>query len=507
MFNKTPRHENVKLEKIQSQLSRQQKELDKLHEDYSTLKNNSTLNAEWLMSTAKAEAISQGCDIEKRLSEKNKSSLTSIKIMIGILSATISIFGFLGMQVFIQHAVEKGFTEEIKKRVQLTEKKALKTLDEADKLYKDTYKKLGKFKNDLIVLQTDFGAESPYMGIIKGVIYHINPNARIDVITDEVPAFDIFEAAWILSKAVEHYPRDTIFVSITGEDVSSPVILRNKKKRHTFIGFLNGAFDIVKPPDGFDDVYSVNLKKLVREGENLKLWPKSEQSRNLGSIVYLGFIAGSLSKMPAPWERNSDNEHNMPWNKVLDYTTYKITDEFKNINPVVIPTESQNSILFEGTIMNIDRFGNANTNISEIYFENELAKKNIELDNTRRVRIGAGIASDFGGRNTVDTIQNKDKIKLKPIEFSKEYSTISEGKPLITVVNGKLQLAISNGNLSQSKALLVDAAKEQISDSSRFIKSRMKVRIKIEKETVPYHLISSSKDIDIIKSFNDTGKK
>ena len=45
--------------------------------------------------------------------------------------------------------------------------------------------------NPLIVLQTDFGAKSPYMGALMGAIYRTNPYARIQVNTCEIDPFDV----------------------------------------------------------------------------------------------------------------------------------------------------------------------------------------------------------------------------------------------------------------------------------------------------------------------------
>lgn len=501
-----PNNEKENLENILSQLSRQQNDLNKLREDYSALKNHSALNAEWLVSSAKAEAINHGREVENRLNEKNKSSLNSIKILIGLGTFFISFFGYFGMQAFIDHAVEKGFTEEIQKRVAKTERKTLNSLTEAEKLYKDIYRTLGKFKNDLVVLQTDYGARSPYMGVLKGVIYHVNPNARIDVITDEVSAFEYFDAAWILSKAVEHYPKHTIFVSITGDpgEDALPVILRDKKKGHTFVGYLNGVFDIVKPLDGgFDNQYTVNKKKLVNEvrKHQQKLLPESVLKKDLDSDsnIHLGLIAGILSKMPAPWEKNYDKEKNFSWDHIVKNVDYTGPVEFAKIKPELIETqpESQNSIVIEGTIMNIDRYGNANTNIPKVFLEKELAKKNLTLDSAIEFNVGIGNAKDFSKLHGS---------KLKKIKFSKDYSTIDKYMPLITEINGKLQLAINQGDLSRSPMLLVSDTENQKNENARFIKPQMKVWIMIRKRTLPVISINQTEE-DEEKISGDTNKR
>ncbi len=490
MSDDTPNNENANLENILSQLSHQQNALDKLHKDYSTL------TAEWLMNSAKAEAINQGHVIEKTLNEKIESTLNGIKFITAVfgllVSTIIALLGFFGVEKFIERTIEHEFTAKMEERVVVVEKETSKKtgdlLNKSIKLYSEAHDKVNQNKNHLIVLQTDYGSESPYMGVLKGAIYHINPNARIDVITDGVPPFNTFDAAWILSKAVEYYPKNTIFVSITGDvEGASPVILRNEEKGHTFIGYLNGVFDVVKPPYGFDDKYAFDLKKLREELEERGKWPKNEQLINLRSDEILGFIAGSLSKMLAPWEQNYDKEKNFPWDDVWEKTLY--TEKLGIKSPFLRSVDLQNFILIEGTIMNIDRYGNANTNIPKNYLDEQLDKKKLELNDTSTVAVGiADKAEDFS---------ELDDLKLEPVKFSEVYSTVDKDKPLITVVNGKLQLAIKDGNFSQSGMFHVGA---------KIAKSRMKVWIMVEKKHLPNISINPTEGSDVETS-GDTSKK
>lgn len=52
----------------------------------------------------------------------------------------------------------------------------------------------------MIVLMTDFG-QSEYVGIMKAVIYTINPEARITDLCHSISAQNIIEAAWILKNS------------------------------------------------------------------------------------------------------------------------------------------------------------------------------------------------------------------------------------------------------------------------------------------------------------------
>lgn len=73
----------------------------------------------------------------------------------------------------------------------------------------------------IITLLTDFGLADPFVGIMKGIIYGINPEVRIIDISHEPPAYDILEAAFLLKASYRFFPRDTIHVIVVDPGVGS----------------------------------------------------------------------------------------------------------------------------------------------------------------------------------------------------------------------------------------------------------------------------------------------
>jgi len=55
----------------------------------------------------------------------------------------------------------------------------------------------------IITLLTDFGLKDAYVGIMKGVIFSIDPDVRIVDISHEVAPQDVGEAAFMVA---EYYP-------------------------------------------------------------------------------------------------------------------------------------------------------------------------------------------------------------------------------------------------------------------------------------------------------------
>ena len=73
----------------------------------------------------------------------------------------------------------------------------------------------------IITLTTDFGTSDAYVGVMKGVILGINPNAQVVDITHAVPPQDIHEAAFLIHAAYRYFPTDTIHVIVVDPGVGS----------------------------------------------------------------------------------------------------------------------------------------------------------------------------------------------------------------------------------------------------------------------------------------------
>jgi len=72
----------------------------------------------------------------------------------------------------------------------------------------------------MIVLLTDFG-QSEYVGIMKGVIYTINPRAIITDLCHNITTQDLIEAAWILKNSYRFFPRGTTFCCVVDPGVGT----------------------------------------------------------------------------------------------------------------------------------------------------------------------------------------------------------------------------------------------------------------------------------------------
>lgn len=88
----------------------------------------------------------------------------------------------------------------------------------------------------LITLTTDFGLQDPFVGIMKGVIFGINPQVEVIDLTHDIPAQDILAGALTLRHSRAYFPRGTIHVAVVDPGVGSA-------RRPVLIG-CDGAFYI-----------------------------------------------------------------------------------------------------------------------------------------------------------------------------------------------------------------------------------------------------------------------
>ncbi len=72
-----------------------------------------------------------------------------------------------------------------------------------------------------IVLMTDFGHRDSYVGVMKGVIAGIAPQAQVIDLTHAIRPQDIAHAAYTLRVAVPYFPPDTIFCCVVDPGVGS----------------------------------------------------------------------------------------------------------------------------------------------------------------------------------------------------------------------------------------------------------------------------------------------
>jgi S-adenosylmethionine hydrolase len=208
---------------------------------------------------------------------------------------------------------------------------------------------------NIITLITDFGDESGYAGVMKGVILTINPECQIIDITHRVSPQDIEEAAFLLNNAYPYFPAHTIHVVVVDPGVGSerkPILVETDK--YWFVGPDNGVFSFV---------FSTKEIKSVWEITNTDYFFSEVSSTFHGRDIFAP-VAGYLS---------------------LGVSAGKIGNELQKyvVLAALEPKVSEGAI--KGRVVYVDRFGNLISNISKGLFNRWIADNPFELTVGKRV--------------------------------------------------------------------------------------------------------------------------
>ncbi len=102
----------------------------------------------------------------------------------------------------------------------------------------------------IISLTTDFGLADAYVGVMKGVILGICPEAALVDISHTIAPQSIQQAAFVLSTAVPYFPVGTVHLVVVDPGVGSdrrPIAVRTE--RAFFVAPDNGVLGLALAPD------------------------------------------------------------------------------------------------------------------------------------------------------------------------------------------------------------------------------------------------------------------
>jgi len=98
----------------------------------------------------------------------------------------------------------------------------------------------------MIVLNTDFGLEGPYIGQVKAVLQRHAPHAFVVDLFSNLPPFEPQLAAYLLASFVGVFPDDSVFLCVVDPGVGGErrgAVLR--ADRRWYVGPDNGLFNVI----------------------------------------------------------------------------------------------------------------------------------------------------------------------------------------------------------------------------------------------------------------------
>lgn len=265
-------------------------------------------------------------------------------------------------------------------------------------------------RRPVITLLTDFGIEDAFVGVMKGVILSLAPEAQLIDLTHRVKPQSIHQAARVLRYSVPYFPPDTIHLVVVDPGVGSqrkPMILQTP----------DGFF--VAPDNGVltDMLLSAGQFTAVAL-ENQQYWLTDQPSTTFHGRDIFSPAAGHLAA-GVPIEA---------FGTAIE-------------NPVVLPRNtfehiSKTQIL--GEVTYIDHFGDITTNIEPMRW--------VTNDNVQLTLPAENKALTIDAMSANLTIDDHSFTGIKHT-----YSDVPVSQPLLLIGSGReLEIAINQGNAQET---------------------------------------------------------
>ncbi|MEP7164658.1 MAG: S-adenosyl-l-methionine hydroxide adenosyltransferase family protein [Ferruginibacter sp.] len=265
----------------------------------------------------------------------------------------------------------------------------------------------GFSQNKIVVFQSDFGLKDGAVSAMKGVAMGVDSSLKLFDLTHEIPAYNIWEAAYRLEQTIPYWPAGTVFVSVVdpgvGTDRRSVVLKTNTGKY--IVTPDNGTLTLIAASQGIAEIREIDEAVNRRKG--------SESSYTFHGRDVYAYTAARLAAGAINFEQVGKE---LP-KEVVNIPFQKAIIEGKKI---------------KGTIAILDvQYGNIWTNIPADLFK--------QLD----AKVG----------NTLHVIIYKNKIiKYEGnMPYVETFGAVAKGKPL-AYLNSLLQLsfALNMGSFSNS---------------------------------------------------------
>jgi len=264
-----------------------------------------------------------------------------------------------------------------------------------------------KEQKSAIVFQTDFGTKDGAVNAMKGVAYNIEADLQLYDLTHEIPAYDVWEAAYRLHQVATYWPAGTVFVSVVDPGVGTErkSIVMKSKSGHYFVTPDNGTLTLVS------DALKIEAVRQIDESINRR--------------------------------NNSDSSYTFHGRDVYAYTAARLASgkiSFEEVGSLVatslVRLEYQKPViennLIKGNIPVLDiQYGNVWSNIPDSFL--------------KRINIPTGEKIDV-------RIFNKDSLMYRGVvPYVKTFGDVKEGE-IMGYVNSLMNfsLAINMGNFADS---------------------------------------------------------
>lgn len=267
--------------------------------------------------------------------------------------------------------------------------------------------KLSIAQNKIVVFQSDFGLKDGAVSEMKGVAMGVSPDLKLFDLTHEIPAYNIWEAAYRLEQTVRYWPAGTVFVSVVDPGVGTArrsVVLKTKSG-HYIVSPDNGTLTLIAQSLGIDELREID--------ENVNRRKDSQKSYTFHGRDVYAYTAARLAAGVISFEQVGPL---LP-KQVVSIPYQAATLEGKTL---------------KGNIPVLDvQYGNIWTNIPDTLF--------------------AKLTPHFGDKLKVSIFYKSKLIYRGEMPYSQTFGGVAEGKPL-AYINSLLQLSFALNQRDFAKA-------------------------------------------------------
>ena len=258
-----------------------------------------------------------------------------------------------------------------------------------------------------IALLTDFGTEGVYVGVLKGVLRTLAPQANLIDISHEVPRGNIQAGAFMLWQAAPYMPPNTIFLCVIDPGVGSARRgVAAEWPNQICVGPDNGLFSYLTARDG--------------DPTAIELWDPQVSSTFHGRDIFAPAAAhlatgSNLEDLGPPVEL----EIQLPSPRL----------------------ETGDSGAIEGEVIHRDPFGNAITSIGVLHLEGGHIRLDPWLNQEDESQVPA--------RQLTAQLPNGDELP-----FVRTFSDVGEGEGLAYIgSSGLLEIGVNRGSAADALEL------------------------------------------------------
>ncbi len=263
-------------------------------------------------------------------------------------------------------------------------------------------------QNGIVVFQTDFGTKDGAVSAMKGVASAVDASLKLYDLTHDIPAYNIWEAAYRLDQTVAYWPTGTVFVSVVDPGVGTErkSVVVKTKSGHYIVTPDNGTLTLIALSLGIDSIREIDEVSNRRKN--------SEASYTFHGRDVYAYTAARLASKKISYEQVGK----------------LITAPIRSL-PFQKAQLAGNQL--KGTIDILDiQYGNIWTNINQANWKkfNALAHSKNEIQ--------------------VQIFQNKKLVYTGSMPFENTFGAVGVGKPL-AYLNSLMNLsfALNQGSFSE----------------------------------------------------------